>query len=137
MELIAKYQKKEVWLYNYVQDDDLSVDFGNSPFVCMLWNNREDFVSPALIEQLLKQNCKYFVAGGENCEEWHDCADEVQIDEHVVTTWHKGQSLEEVVYFALNSTDFGNYEFDRFLFVQVGKKFSMDELRGIIEKSWS
>ncbi len=146
MELFTKHKGKEIWLHNYRKDGDLNIDFNNSPFVCMVWNNRENFVSPVLIEQLLKANCKYIVVGGKNCEKWHDYADEIHISlysdfqvpdsEHVMTTWHDNEPLEEVIWFTLNNTNFDSYEFNKFLFIQIDTKFSQDEIQKIIDKQW-
>ena len=70
----------------------------------MIWNNKKNFVSPFLIKQILKANCKYLVAGGENCEEWHDETDIININlypnfqvpesEDVMTTWHDNEPLK-------------------------------------------
>jgi hypothetical protein len=71
---------------------------------------------------LIKSGCRYIVCGGVKCEQWHDEADLawVMLDLEsgpdngmplVMTTWHPDESEEEVVDFALNSTNFEECEF--------------------------
>ena len=112
----------------------------------MIWNNKKNFVSPFLIKQILKANCKYLVAGGENCEEWHDETDIININlypnfqvpesEDVMTTWHDNEPLKEVIWFALNNTNFDYYDFNKFLLIQIDAKFSNDEIKKIVDEEW-
>ena len=65
-----------------------------------------------LARSLLDAGCVYFCCWGPDCERVHDVIDEeyasdgitVHDDEStIMTTWHNGDSLEEAVWFALNS----------------------------------
>lgn len=146
MKLISKHKEKEIWLQHYKNDEPLGIDFKGDPFVCMLWNDRENFVSSELIEEILKKGCRYFVAGGIDCEKWHDYTDEIHFNfypdfqipdsEHVMTTWHDNETLEEVIRFALNLTYFDDYQFDKFLFILIDSKLSEAEVVSIIDKEW-
>jgi hypothetical protein len=66
---------KQIWHYDWQEETSLVFPFGGQPFACILWNNRPGYVADPLIEQLLQAECKYFVFGGEECEQWHDTAD--------------------------------------------------------------
>jgi hypothetical protein len=39
----------------------------------------------------------------------------------LMTTWHAGEAVEDVVFFALNCTNFEAHDFKRFLLLVVGE----------------
>ncbi len=69
-----------------------------------------DLVSGATA--LIKRGASYVCCWGPGAERLHDCFDEAELDPDadsvdapiVMTTWHEDESLEEMVWFALNST---------------------------------
>lgn len=146
MKIIQTKDDKNIWLENFLNDKQISFPFNNKPFVCIIWNNREDFVSPTLIEKILKANCKYFVAGGKDCEKRHDYADEINISlypnfnppdsKDVMTTWHEKESLKEVIWFALNNTNFDNHDFKNYLLIQIDTNFPKEDILKIINDIW-
>ena len=88
-------------------------------------------------EQLVKQGCRYAVCAGHECEIWHDLIDwaflETDTDfqppneKFVMTTWHEGESVEEVSeFFALN-TSFDNFVAKNFLVLFIGRDKDLEE----------
>lgn len=64
----------------------------------------------AIAEWLVKTGCLYMVAWGDQCSEWDDAVDwvnledtnfeEIPDDRFVMTTWHAQESLAESIWFA-------------------------------------
>jgi hypothetical protein len=85
----------------------------------------------AVIRTLYASGCRYVVAGGVDCERWHDIADEEfvaqfpsepeQDENFVMTSWHAGESPADVAFFFVNSTNFDHHEFKRFVVLQFGE----------------
>jgi hypothetical protein len=58
---------------------------------------------------LVRSGCRYLMAWGHKCSEWHDCVDyanlamydfgEIPDDGFVVTTWHEDEPLREAFWF--------------------------------------
>lgn len=142
MKSIYKTKNKHIWLENFLETKEIIFPFNGEPFVCMIWNNKEDFVSPPLIQKVLQENCKYFLAGGKNSENWHHYADEIHISlypdfsppdwEHVMTTWHENETLEEVMWFALNNTNFDHHDFKNYVLIEIDTHFSQMEILKLI-----
>lgn len=85
-----------------------------------------------LCSRLLAAGCRYLVAGGVECSDWHDAMDIAvairEIDDPqeetdklaVMTTWHEGEAEDDVAFFFVNNTNFEDYVFERFLILSVG-----------------
>lgn len=81
---------------------------------------------------LVNSGCLYFIAWGENCEEWHDSVDwsvlenfdfgEIPNDQFVMTTWHANEPLSEVFWFAGNCASHPDVELDETVLVHVSDK---------------
>lgn len=64
-----------------------------------------------LAEALIRAGAVHVACGGIDAERWHDVCDDVCVmaeiegkkAQHVTTTWHVGESLEEVAAFVTNS----------------------------------
>lgn len=144
IQLIHIQGQKQIFSLNYDQVNELEMPFGLKPFVCVIWNNNPEFVSTFLVEKLLKSNCKYFVCAGIDCDLLEETIDEIDVKrnidnnkskvEYVMTTSHKDEDLNEVIDFALNCTNFDNYEFDKYLIIQIGEKFTEKDIQEIIQK---
>jgi len=85
---------------------------------------------------LIQSRCRYIVCGGLDCEQWHDDADLawVELDivspgnaPHVMTTWHEGESPEQVARFAENNTNFDEHDFRCLLVLVIGEDASRVE----------
>lgn len=75
----------------------------------------------AFARELLKRGLVYFCAWGEDCERMHDCVDEEatladlagEPGLHIMTTWHKEDSLEDATEFFRDSArPSDDYELD-------------------------
>lgn len=73
----------------------------------------------ALLQNLIDEKILLFCTVGKDCELWHDVMDELIVgdgttdsDFDIITTWHKGESLDEVIQFA------GKFEIEE---IQSGK----------------
>ncbi len=74
-----------------------------------------------LSKQLVDQRCRYAVCGGVDCEEWHDAIDKVRPDDPlVITTWHEGQSTNDVAQFFAECTTCDVFEPVRFVVLTIG-----------------
>jgi len=81
--------------------------------VCLLvWDaSREGYATlHRVAEQILDSGCKYLCAWGPDCERVHDTFDDVivgdgsVVPEHVCTSWHAGDRLDEALWYFLNCT---------------------------------
>lgn len=114
---------------------ELTIPFEQEPFVATIWASDQSFCAKKRFEvavSLIQAGCRYSVCGGENCEAWHDDADLAWVNlsvelgagqemPMVVTTWHFGESEEEVVSFARDLTNFAEHEFTNFLVLVAGE----------------
>ncbi len=73
----------------------------------------------ALLQNLIDEKILLFCTVGKDCELWHDVMDELIVgdgttdsDFDIITTWHEGESLDEVIQFA------GKFEIEE---IQSGK----------------
>jgi hypothetical protein len=113
----------------------LDAPFGSERFACLLWNHAMDRNvegASALLGSLIDGGCRYFVCGGNDCEWWHDTTDELFVAKymnapdgerernHVMTTWHHGESPSDVAFFFVFNTSFDDIDFDRFLVLHLG-----------------
>jgi hypothetical protein len=114
VELLAA---KEGKLYASVAVDELGEFLACSPwafFASLIWDHAGEFSDSdraTVAKTLLDAGCRYVVCGGERCSDWHDAVDvefvkqHVDDDEaaaeasHVMTTFHEGESPDEVAFF--------------------------------------
>ena len=105
------------------------------PFVCLIWDasgsatGEERF---AFGQKLVAAGCRYAVCGGHDGTLWDDAVDfgfvlstldvsDAERDARfIVTTWHDGESPEEVIWFAINCARFDNLIFRTWLVVLRG-----------------
>ncbi|WP_350334319.1 DUF7684 family protein [Coralliovum pocilloporae] len=93
-------------------EKDISILDEKLSYKCVLLSEMKATASyrNSLCRQLINSGCKYFMAWGTECETWHDSMDtavleksnydEVPADEMVITTWHDGESIVDVLRFA-------------------------------------
>lgn len=83
----------------------------------------------SLSNQIVTSGCRYAVCTGYNSSNWDNSIDMADIkrnggevlDENLVlTTWHDNESLEDIVFFFLNNTSFGNFIANRLIVLLVG-----------------
>jgi hypothetical protein len=97
-----------------------------------------------IAKALLAAGCRYAVCGGTQCETWHDTvdvewvrehvdeSDAVQAAAHVMTTWHHGETPDDVAFFFVMNTNFDEHDFKRFLVVHVGSSARVGEVNGAV-----
>jgi hypothetical protein len=91
-------------------------------------------------EVLLADGCRYAVCAGKQCERWHDIIDEVFVQAHldqpesaldaahVITSWHDGETPDEVAFFFILNTSFDGLQFDRYVVLHIGHGSDSAEL---------
>lgn len=109
--------------------------FGGRPYPCLVWTHEEvvaDDERWALAERIVASQCRYAVCGGRECEAVHDAVDSAYIRPFldpatadlerpmVMTTWHEGESFDEVASFFVLSTNFAKHDFAEYLVLHVG-----------------
>ena len=135
METVAEHLGKTYRSVAVRQSDNLESIFTGFAFPCLIWDHGSRLSSEErfeFVKKLLAAGCRYFVCGGAECELWHDIVDEewvsqhfddppdVQAAAHVMTTWHEGESPDDVAFFFVMNTNFDNYDFKEFLIVHSG-----------------
>ena len=81
-----------------------------------------------LARSLIHEGCRYAVCAGVDCDEWEAAFDDVDVEENpdgeasrfVMTTCHKGESLDEVAEFRLTCTAIEEKVSERFFVLSVG-----------------
>lgn len=113
--------------------ENLIPPFSGEEYVGVVWAADGTFDEAARIKvvgALIDSGCRYIVCGGVDCEEWHDDADvafanlEATSDSEVpfvMTTWHRNESMEDVVFFATYCTNFDDHDFKFLLVLVVGE----------------
>lgn len=114
---------------------DFVSPFPDTLFPCMIWDHDGHLAEAQRAEvarHLLQAGCRYAVCGGQNCDAWHvavdveftrPCGDdpgETLDDVHIMTTSHAGESPDDVAFFFVLNTNFGDHYFERYLVLHVG-----------------
>jgi hypothetical protein len=81
---------------------------------------------------LVRSGCRYFMAWGRKCREWHDSVDEANLqrfddgefsdDDLVMTTWHEDEPVEEVFWFSQFCAMHPSLEIGRTYIVHVSRE---------------
>ena len=102
-------------------------------YPALVWNTTpgvktEEIAS--VMHRLIANGCRYIVAAGTECERWHVIADEQFLAQFpteperdanfVMTSWHAGESPEDVILFLVYGTNFEEHDFKEFLVLQFG-----------------
>jgi hypothetical protein len=95
---------------------------------------------------LLEGGCRYAVCAGADCEAWHDAIDlefvKLHSDDpehvintvHVMTTWHQGESPDDVAFFFVMNTNFDAHDFDRYLVLHLGTSAAVVKVDAAVRK---
>lgn len=83
-------------------------------------------------DRLVEAGCLYAMAWGHDCEIWHDCVDECNLDlfdfgdipddRFVMTTWHAGESLRAAFEFCHLSAEHPTVPLDRTIILHVAEQ---------------
>jgi hypothetical protein len=160
MRLVAEHEDRKSFLLSVddasqVNLDALAEQIGvGEPFVCLIWDaagSSTDEERCAFGHKLIAAGCRYAVCGGNDGTVWDDAVDfafvlatldvtEAERDARfIMTTWHEGESPEEVVWFAMNCANFDDLSFDKWVVVLRGADEELRErfvttLRAEIER---
>ena len=131
--------KRHLFTLELAESVDLptALDLPSPHFGCMIaWDARGASVDQvsALVDPLIKLGAVYFCVWGPDCERVHDIVDESDpyADTVIMTTWHDKESLEEALWFFLNSTwpdDHFEQTFRAGLAISVGSSSWADAMR--------
>lgn len=120
------------------------------PFVCMIWDHGSGFSveeQSIVASLILKLGCRYFVCGGDNCEQWHDVIDDMLIMEGidesgkvtdrplVMTTWHTDDPPNEVTFFFVNCSDVDDLVFKSYLLLHAGEGETVVDVESALKRS--
>ena len=123
--------------------------FAGTPFPCLIWDHEGRATNAersAVARALLEAGCRYAVCGGKHCEDWHDAVDaefetlhledpdEVEGEALVMTTWHEGESPDEVAFFFVYNTDFNELAFARYLVLHIGRGPAMERVNAAVRE---
>jgi len=97
-----------------LQEAGLSLVALPKHFVLLLAANTTPLSGPELVDaarRILEAGASYVCCWGPGCERLHDCFDEARFgfddpdagDDVIMTTWHEDESLEEAIWFAINT----------------------------------
>ncbi len=111
--------ERQLYFLDLAGPDDLPSQLGlsSSNFYCIIaWDSERADVETIsrFAESLIREGAAYFCTWGPGCERVHDIIDEIDSypfndlgspeSSVIMTTWHAEDSLEEALYFFLNST---------------------------------
>jgi len=128
---------------------DFAPPFRGVAFPCLIWDHQgilADAERAAVAAALLDADCRYAVCGGEECEAWHDAVDqefvarhlddrdEVGDSAHVMTSWHEGETPDDVAFFFVRNTNFDQHDFKRFLVLHVGTSPATGQVDSAVRK---
>ena len=148
MELLATRDEKQIWFHELSRPYRCDVPFPGELYVCILFANDETISNEeqaAVSEQLVRTGCRYAVCAGYECSSWDTSVDTAYIatdrsladETFVMTSWHEGDSVEDVISFGLMCTDFDEHEFTRYLILFVGQRAGLrDEVMRGIQEVW-
>lgn len=107
--------------------------FDGAPFVCLVVNDILDLphvIQNELASRIVAARCRFAVCAGfaspamEDAIDWAHiavCTDEEHADGSLIlTTSHRDESEEDIAFFLLNCTNFGNHSFMHYLILFVG-----------------
>lgn len=129
--------------------DAFASPFSGALFPCLVWDHDGRFTDAgrsAIAKALLEAGCRYAVCGGQNCEAWHDAIDAVFVEAHiedpddvqdtafVMTSWHDGESPDDVAFFFVLNTNFDDHDFKRYLVLHVGTGPAEVEVDSAVQK---
>jgi hypothetical protein len=149
MDVLAENDGKVFWRATIDRPGAFTSPFSGALFPCLIWDHDGHFTDTArsaIAKALLEAGCRYAVCGGRNCAGWHEAVDaefvKAHIDDpkdvwesaHVMTTWHDGESPDDVAFFFVLNTNFDDHDFRRYLVLHVGTGPLRDQIEAAIRK---
>jgi hypothetical protein len=143
MDVLAENEGKIYRAIAIDAPEDFASPFPGALFPCLIWdydgyftNTQREVVARALLEA----GCRYVVCGGERCEAWHDAVDSAFVQQHlddpedvraavhVMTTWHDGESPDDVAFFFVFNTNFDDHDFRQYLVLHIGARKTKEQV---------
>lgn len=130
---IVRADNRDVWFGRLERPFAFESPFGGQEFVLLLVTAGGGVTAgeqAAICDQIVRQGCRYAVCAGPDCELWHDNLDDAFLstdpnfdppeEREMMTSWHDGEPLVDVVWFFLNCTSFDSFIAERFLILAIG-----------------
>ena len=150
MEHLITRDGKEVWLHQIERPFIFEPPFPNRRYVAIVFSNDEtvtDAERQEMTRALFSSGCRYGLFAGHACDDWELGLDTACIESDpsyrpsdeafTMTTSHKDESVESIIFFGLMNTAFDSYDFDRFLILFVGPRAGFhDEVEAAIRSVW-
>ena len=131
MQLIVEHQGRSFWSHSQAVGE-FRHSFAGRHFPCLVWDHVGGTAfadKQAFAGLIMKAGCRYAVCAGSECSEWHDAFDlafaqsvpEAQQDaEHVMTSWHEHEAIDDIAFFFVHTTNFDDHDFSQFLVLHLG-----------------
>jgi hypothetical protein len=127
MQQIATDGARAFFLHALEPRDELPPPFDGEPYAALVWATRptSDAQKQRIAHALIESGCGYVVCGGAQSEAWEEAADDAYLlqerpeDDMVMTSSHRGEPPDEVVFFLANGTRM-HRDFARYLVLVVG-----------------
>lgn len=127
MQQIASDSQRAFFLHALEPGDELSPPFEGEPYAALVWATRptSEAQKQRITHALIASGCRYVVCGGAQSEAWEEAADDAYLvadlpqDDVVMTSSHRGEPPDEVVFFFANNTRLHG-EYTRYLVLVVG-----------------
>jgi hypothetical protein len=135
MVLIARTSTRSYYLTRLKTPSRILEAFGGAAFPCLVWDANTERTTEqrhVMVASLMDAGCRYFVCGGPGCADWEEEADEAFVmatldvpeperdARFVMTSAHRGESVDDVAFFFVCNTNFDAHAFERFLVLVIG-----------------
>ena len=151
MELLTARAGKEVWLRQLMRPFAFKPPFPGRRYVAIVFSNDQtvtDTERQVITHALFSSGCRYGVFAGHACGAWEWALDTSCIESNpgqqpsneafTMTTSHKAELVEDVMFFGLMNTSLTSHEVDRFLVLFVGPRAGLrGEVQKAIKSVWS
>ena len=149
MDVLAESEDKIYGAIAIDGPEGFAFPFPDALFPCLIWDHDGHFTEPqrsTVARVLLKSGCRNAVCGGQSCEAWHDDVDTAFVQQHlddpeelreaahVMTTWHDGESPDDVAFFFVLNTNFDNQYFTRYLVLHVGTSKTREQVDAAVRR---
>jgi hypothetical protein len=129
--VVLEHEDRRALLQTVEDASQAEVPHDGEPFVCAVWDAIGGSTAEERIafgRRLVAAGCRYTVSGGDDCGRWHDDMDvgfvelpEAEWDARfLMSSWHTGETLEQVIWYAFACTGSEELTFRRWLVVLRG-----------------
>jgi hypothetical protein len=151
MRLIAQQRDRRFWFLRLESPYETTIPDFTLPFVAIVLAC-DPSITPDkqadISAQLVARDCRFMLAWGMNATSWDDSVDIAFLktdpdfqppdDRQVITTWHDKQTIHDVVWFALQNTNFDSHNFHEYLALMIGTNTEIEsELLATIQNQFA